>query len=52
YATYQKGTQFKDEVIGFTYDMENIRMNLSWKNYDDNNGTTFKGIGGGVNFQF
>ncbi|TWH45047.1 hypothetical protein [Sporomusa sp. KB1] len=52
YATYQKGTQFKDEVIGFTYDMENIQMNLSWKNYDDNNGTTFKGIGGGVNFQF
>jgi len=53
YATYQKGTHFRDEVIGLTYAMDkNSQMNLSWKNYDDNNGATFKGIGGGVNFKF
>lgn len=53
YATYQKGMHFRDEVIGLTYDMnKNSQMNLSWKNYDDNNGATFKGIGGGVNFKF
>ena len=53
YGTYQKGMDFKDEVIGLTYAMnKNSQMNLSWKNYDDNNGMTFKGIGGGVNFKF
>ncbi len=53
YATYQKGMHFKDEVIGLTYDMNpNSQINLSWKNYDDNNGVTFKGIGGGVNCKF
>jgi hypothetical protein len=53
YATYQKGTHFRDEVIGLTYAMDkNSQINLSWKNYDDNNGATFKGIGGGVNFKF
>ena len=53
YATYQKGMHFRDEVIGLTYDMnKNSQLNLSWKNYDDNNGVTFKGIGGGVNCKF
>lgn len=53
YATYQKGMQFRDEVIGLTYAMnKNSQMNLSWKDYDDNNGAKFKGIGGGVNFKF
>lgn len=53
YATYQKGLKFKDEVIGITYAMDkNSQMNLSWKDYDDNNGAKFKGIGGGVNFKF
>lgn len=53
YATYQKGTHFRDEVIGLTYAMDkNSQMNLSWKNYDDNTGATFKGIGGGVNLKF
>ena len=53
YGTYQKGKDFKDEVIGLTYAMDkNSQMNLSWKNYDDNNGANFKGIGGGVNFKF
>ncbi len=53
YATYQKGTHFRDEVIGLTYAMnKNSQVNLSWKNYDDNNGATFKGIGAGVNFKF
>ena len=53
YATYQKGTHFRDEVIGLTYAMnKNSQLNLSWKNYDDNNGATFKGIGGGVNWKF
>jgi len=53
YATYQKGRHFRDEVIGLTYAMDkNSQVNLSWKNYDDNNGATFKGIGGGVNFKF
>jgi hypothetical protein len=52
YATYQKGTDFRDEVIGLTYSMDkNSQLNLSWKRYDDNNGATFKGIGGGVNFK-
>lgn len=53
YGTYQKGSNFRDEVIGFTYAMDkNSQINLSWKNYDDNNGATFKGIGGGVNYKF
>jgi len=53
YATYQKGTNFKDEVIGLTYAMNpNTQANLSWKNYDSNTGANFKGIGGGVNFKF
>ena len=53
YATYQKGTHFRDEVIGLTYAMnKNSQINLSWKNYDVNNGATFKGIGGGVNLKF
>lgn len=53
YGTYQKGMHFRDEVIGLTYAMnKNSQLNLSWKNYDDNNGATFKGIGGGVNFKF
>ena len=53
YGTYQKGRHFKDEVIGLTYAMnKNSQMNLSWKNYNDNNGVTFKGFGGGVNFKF
>jgi len=53
YATYQKGMNFKDQVIGLTYAMDkNSQMNLSWKNYDDNNGATFKGIGAGVNVKF
>jgi hypothetical protein len=52
YATYQKGTNFRDEVIGLTYSMDkNSQLDLSWKRYDDNNGATFKGIGGGVNFK-
>ena len=53
YATYQKGTHFKDEVVGLTYAMnQNTQANLSWKNYDTNTGANFKGIGGGVNFKF
>jgi hypothetical protein len=53
YATYQKGTKFRDEVVGLTYSLnKNSQLNLSWKRYDDNNNTTFKGIGGGVNFKF
>lgn len=53
YGTYQKGTHFKDQVIGLTYAMDkNSQINLGWKNYEDNNGATFKGIGGGVNFTF
>lgn len=53
YATYQKGTHFRDEAIGLTYALDkNSQVNLSWKNYDDNNGATFKGIGAGVNFKF
>jgi hypothetical protein len=53
YATYQKGMHFRDEVVGLTYAMnQNSQIDLSWKNYDDNNGATFKGIGGGVNFKF
>lgn len=52
YATYQKGSDFRDEVIGLTYSMDkNSQLNLSWKRYDDNNGATYKGIGGGVNFK-
>lgn len=52
YATYQKGSDFRDEVVGLTYAMDkNSQLNLSWKRYDDNNGRTFKGIGGGVNFK-
>lgn len=53
YGTYQRGTHFRDEVVGLTYAMDkNSELNLSWKNYDNNNGATFKGIGGGVNFKF
>lgn len=53
YATYQKGSHFRDEGIGLTYALnKNSQLNLGWKNYDDNNGATFKGIGGGVNFTF
>lgn len=53
YATYQKGTHFRDEVIGLTYAMDkNSQINVGWKNYDDNNGATFKGLGGGVNLKF
>jgi hypothetical protein len=53
YGTYQKGTKFRDEVIGLTYDMDkNCQLNVSWKQYDDNNGKTFKGLGGGVNVKF
>ena len=53
YATYQKGSNFRDEVVGLTYDMNpNTQANLSWKNYDSNTGANFKGIGGGVNFKF
>lgn len=53
YATYQKGTHFRDEVVGLTYDMnKNSQLNVSWKNYDDNNDAKFKGFGAGVNFKF
>ena len=53
YGTYQKGTNFRDEVVGLTYAMnQNTEANLSWKNYDSNTGANFKGIGGGVNFKF
>lgn len=53
YGTYQKGMYFKDEVIGLTYDLDkNSQLNLSWKNYQDNNDMTFKGIGGGVSLKF
>ncbi len=53
YGTYQKGMHFRDEVIGLTYAMnENSQLNLSWKNYDDNNGATFQGLGAGVNLKF
>lgn len=53
YGTYQKGTKFTDEVIGLTYAISpNSQLNLSWKLYDDQNGATFKGAGGGINFRF
>lgn len=52
YATYQKGTHFKDQVIGLTYNMsKNSQLDLSWKNYEDNNDATFKGIGAGLIFK-
>ncbi len=52
YATYQKGSDFRDEVVGLTYaTSKNSQLDLSWKRYDDNNGATFKGIGGGINFK-
>lgn len=53
YATYQKGAHFKDQVIGITYDMtSNSQINVSWKDYEDNNNATFKGFGAGVNLKF
>jgi len=53
YGTYQKGTDFRDEVLGVTYSMgKNAEFNVNWKNYDDNNGMTFKGLGGGLNIKF
>jgi hypothetical protein len=53
YATYQKGSHFKDTVVGVTYDMsDNIQLGLSWKKLDDTHDTTYKGIGGGLNFKF
>ncbi|EGO65588.1 hypothetical protein [Acetonema longum] len=53
YGTYQKGNDFKDESLGVTYAInDNARLNFNWKNYDDNNGATYKGFGGGIFFNF
>ncbi len=53
YATYQNGTDFKDESVGLTYSLnKNAQLDVSWKRYDDNNGAHFKGLGAGVNFKF
>lgn len=53
YATYQKGRHFRDGVVGLTYDLnKNSQLDVSWKNYNDNNDATFKGIGVGVNCKF
>lgn len=53
YATYQKGVRFATEIFGISYDVTDfIQLNVCWKNYADNNGTTFKGIGESLQIKF
>jgi len=53
YATYQKGVRFATKIFGISYDVTDfIQLNVCWKNYADNNGTTFKGIGESLQIKF
>jgi hypothetical protein len=53
YATYEKGSDFKDEVVGLTYSINKAaQLDFSWKQYNDNHNITYNGFGGGINFKF